>query len=260
MRWRICRAWRWTSGAPSDTPSNAWAPDCGPCSSQHLEGSRQGAHPSSQHAFNPLWCKYFFVLPRRSPRGGSFKHILPNPLKDVLNELILAGGDADTNGAVAGALLGCRLGFSQLPQDRDMWVAVEVLKECCQGFSIPWCPGATLSTIHVHKGQATTQFGATQQFSVSVRPQMDQHVISVGFLQSNLPRTGLQACRTAHGWRRMSRKSFSCSDCAGMRRLPPIALAPPCPSLDCTVARQELEKRETGALCVTDVTAHLHQP
>ena len=35
----------------------------------------------------------------------------------VLNELILAGGDADTNGAVAGALLGCRLGFSQLPSD-----------------------------------------------------------------------------------------------------------------------------------------------
>ncbi|CAE7523891.1 unnamed protein product [Symbiodinium pilosum] len=40
--------------------------------------------------------------------------------RNVLNELILAGGDADTNGAVAGALLGCRLGFSQLPSE---WIA-----------------------------------------------------------------------------------------------------------------------------------------
>ena len=38
--------------------------------------------------------------------------------RKVLNELVLAGGDADTNGAVAGALLGCRLGFSQLPADK----------------------------------------------------------------------------------------------------------------------------------------------
>ena len=29
--------------------------------------------------------------------------------------LILQGGDADTNGAVAGALLGCKLGSSALP-------------------------------------------------------------------------------------------------------------------------------------------------
>ena len=38
--------------------------------------------------------------------------------RKALNELILAAGDADTNAAVAGALLGCRLGFSQLPADR----------------------------------------------------------------------------------------------------------------------------------------------
>lgn len=37
--------------------------------------------------------------------------------ESVLNQLILAAGDADTNGTVAGALLGCRLGFSQLPKD-----------------------------------------------------------------------------------------------------------------------------------------------
>ena len=32
--------------------------------------------------------------------------------------LILQAGDADTNGAVAGALLGCKLGASELP---DSW-------------------------------------------------------------------------------------------------------------------------------------------
>jgi len=29
----------------------------------------------------------------------------------VMTELVLQGGDADTNGAVAGALMGCRVGF-----------------------------------------------------------------------------------------------------------------------------------------------------
>jgi len=40
--------------------------------------------------------------------------------KDTLLELIREGGDADTNGAVCGALLGCKLGYSQLPKD---WLA-----------------------------------------------------------------------------------------------------------------------------------------
>jgi ADP-ribosylglycohydrolase len=36
----------------------------------------------------------------------------------MIQQLVAAGGDADTkNGAVAGALLGCRHGFSQLPQE-----------------------------------------------------------------------------------------------------------------------------------------------
>jgi len=37
--------------------------------------------------------------------------------RQALNALIQEAGDADTNGAVAGALLGCRLGFSRLPED-----------------------------------------------------------------------------------------------------------------------------------------------
>ena len=38
----------------------------------------------------------------------------------VLRRVVAEGGDADTNGAVAGALLGCRVGFSGLPA---AWVA-----------------------------------------------------------------------------------------------------------------------------------------
>lgn len=37
--------------------------------------------------------------------------------KNILHELIRYGGDADTNGAVAGACLGCILGYKNLPQD-----------------------------------------------------------------------------------------------------------------------------------------------
>ncbi|KAI9328207.1 ADP-ribosylation/Crystallin J1 [Zopfochytrium polystomum] len=39
--------------------------------------------------------------------------------KRVVTELALEAGDADTNAAVAGALLGCRVGFAELPRD---WV------------------------------------------------------------------------------------------------------------------------------------------
>eukprot|EP00928_Gymnodinium_smaydae_P077453 TRINITY_DN6080_c0_g1_i2.p1 TRINITY_DN6080_c0_g1~~TRINITY_DN6080_c0_g1_i2.p1 ORF type:complete len:417 (+),score=83.21 TRINITY_DN6080_c0_g1_i2:64-1251(+) len=43
-----------------------------------------------------------------------------NSFRDALNAVIKCGGDADTNGTVAGALLGCRLGYSNLPAD---WIA-----------------------------------------------------------------------------------------------------------------------------------------
>merc|ERR1712139_586164 len=39
------------------------------------------------------------------------------PFAETLWVIIRAGGDADTNGTVAGALIGVRIGFSQLPQD-----------------------------------------------------------------------------------------------------------------------------------------------
>lgn len=37
--------------------------------------------------------------------------------RETLNNLISCAGDADTNATVAGALLGCRLGYSQLPHE-----------------------------------------------------------------------------------------------------------------------------------------------
>jgi len=37
--------------------------------------------------------------------------------KKSIIELTMEAGDADTNAAVAGALLGCKIGYSQLPQD-----------------------------------------------------------------------------------------------------------------------------------------------
>ncbi|RKO87627.1 ADP-ribosylation/Crystallin J1 [Blyttiomyces helicus] len=38
-------------------------------------------------------------------------------VKAVLMEIILEGGDADTNAAIAGALIGCYVGFSGLPEE-----------------------------------------------------------------------------------------------------------------------------------------------
>jgi len=37
--------------------------------------------------------------------------------QEALNMLIKEAGDADTNGAVFGAMLGCKLGYSQLPKE-----------------------------------------------------------------------------------------------------------------------------------------------
>jgi len=37
--------------------------------------------------------------------------------KDTIISLIKEGGDADSNGAVCGSMLGARLGYSKLPKD-----------------------------------------------------------------------------------------------------------------------------------------------
>lgn len=46
--------------------------------------------------------------------------------KDVITEICLQGGDADTNACVAGAILGCYMGFDALPED---WLATLRHKE-----------------------------------------------------------------------------------------------------------------------------------
>lgn len=54
--------------------------------------------------------------------------------RQAMNAVIQEGGDADTNAAVAGALLGCRLGFSRLPEDwirgmpYSLWLEAHVQK------------------------------------------------------------------------------------------------------------------------------------
>ncbi len=51
--------------------------------------------------------------------GAGFWALQQSDFKKAILEIVNQGGDADTNGAVAGGLLGAKLGFSGLPQD---WV------------------------------------------------------------------------------------------------------------------------------------------
>lgn len=48
--------------------------------------------------------------------GAGFWALKQNDFRSTISDIIHEGGDADTNGAVAGALLGTKLGFSKLPQ------------------------------------------------------------------------------------------------------------------------------------------------
>jgi hypothetical protein len=53
---------------------------------------------------------------RLGMRGSAKGSVVSTELFEILmTDLIMYAGDADTNGAVAGALLGCWLGFSRLP-------------------------------------------------------------------------------------------------------------------------------------------------
>ncbi|CAO3600410.1 unnamed protein product [Absidia cylindrospora] len=55
-----------------------------------------------------------YSFTRHLPTGQETEHF-----KHVLMDLVLEGGEADTNGTVAGALMGVRLGYSRLPSE---WV------------------------------------------------------------------------------------------------------------------------------------------
>ncbi|XP_071082757.1 ADP-ribosyl-[dinitrogen reductase] glycohydrolase-like [Haliotis cracherodii] len=52
--------------------------------------------------------------------GAGFWALKQKDFRKALQKIVMEGGDADTNGAVAGALLGCKLGMSALPAS---WVA-----------------------------------------------------------------------------------------------------------------------------------------
>lgn len=48
--------------------------------------------------------------------GCAFDALRQETFEDAIRRIVIEGGDADTNAAAAGALLGCKLGFSRLPQ------------------------------------------------------------------------------------------------------------------------------------------------
>merc|ERR1711871_1134943 len=56
--------------------------------------------------------------------------------KRSLAEVVMEGGYAQVNGAVAGALLGCKLGYASIPQDwcqglvHQEWLEAKVDKLC----------------------------------------------------------------------------------------------------------------------------------
>ncbi|CAG9329373.1 unnamed protein product [Blepharisma stoltei] len=49
--------------------------------------------------------------------GCTFHALRQDNYEDTIRDIIIQGGDADTNAAAAGALLGCKVGFSGLPQN-----------------------------------------------------------------------------------------------------------------------------------------------
>jgi ADP-ribosylglycohydrolase len=49
--------------------------------------------------------------------SGIFAVKYAKDFKSAITELVMEAGDADTNGAIAGALVGCRFGYSKLPRD-----------------------------------------------------------------------------------------------------------------------------------------------
>mmetsp|Transcript_10505 Transcript_10505/g.10497 ORF Transcript_10505/g.10497 Transcript_10505/m.10497 type:complete len:212 (-) Transcript_10505:14-649(-) len=49
--------------------------------------------------------------------GCAFHALRQDNYEETIRDIIIQGGDADTNAAAAGALLGCKVGFSALPQN-----------------------------------------------------------------------------------------------------------------------------------------------
>jgi ADP-ribosylglycohydrolase len=71
-------------------------------------------HPDeNQNVFKTLGAA-IYGFTRQIPKGEQ-----TYSFKRILMDIVLQGGDADTNASVAGALLGLRMGYSMLPSE---WV------------------------------------------------------------------------------------------------------------------------------------------
>ncbi|XP_062503400.1 ADP-ribosylarginine hydrolase Tri1-like isoform X2 [Corticium candelabrum] len=77
------------------------------------------AHYTSTTNFDSINCsepdKIGYTL---KPLGAAYAALrLQSDFKTIISDLVMRGGDADTNAVVAGAVLGCKLGYSCLPSD-----------------------------------------------------------------------------------------------------------------------------------------------
>jgi ADP-ribosylglycohydrolase len=57
--------------------------------------------------------------------GAGFYALRSQDLVSSISKIVYEGGDADSNAAVAGALLGCLIGYHQLPQ---IWLGLRHTK------------------------------------------------------------------------------------------------------------------------------------
>ena len=83
---------------------------CGPGS---LAGIDLGGEANDQDAFKCLSAA-IYCLTREIPPQCETEYF-----KKILTDIVLQGGDADINATVVGAMMGARLGYSQLPTE---WV------------------------------------------------------------------------------------------------------------------------------------------
>ncbi|XP_078677172.1 ADP-ribosyl-[dinitrogen reductase] glycohydrolase-like [Branchiostoma floridae x Branchiostoma belcheri] len=83
--------------------------------------------------------------------GAGFWALRQNDFRKAMTELVMEGGDADTNGAVAGALLGCKLGVKGLPKSwRDKlcykkWLDEQIIAKYLETFPLVHVPPTTVS-------------------------------------------------------------------------------------------------------------------
>eukprot|EP01097_Dermamoeba_algensis_P007648 TRINITY_DN4891_c0_g1_i3.p1 TRINITY_DN4891_c0_g1~~TRINITY_DN4891_c0_g1_i3.p1 ORF type:complete len:246 (+),score=75.45 TRINITY_DN4891_c0_g1_i3:28-738(+) len=78
-----------------------------------LESLKLDESEAIGYTYKALGCGFYALNATTSDGDGQ----PTNHWNNILQRIIREGGDADTNGAVAGAVLGCKVGYSQLPQE-----------------------------------------------------------------------------------------------------------------------------------------------